>query len=64
MAPRAIEIAATLAAKPRHALATTKLWLNELDGSDDDATLGAALHASLALTNSPEERERLESLRV
>lgn len=62
--PRALAIAASLAAKPRHALATTKLWLNELDGSDDDATLGAALHASLALTNSDEERRLLGALKL
>lgn len=60
--PRALAIADSLAAKPAHSLATTKLWLNELDGSDDDATLDAALRASLSLTGGAEERERLLAL--
>ena len=60
--PRALALADSLAAKPPHSLAATKLWLNELDGSDDDAALDAALRASLSLTGGAEERERLLAL--
>lgn len=60
--PRAIEVARAFAAKPPHALATTKRWLNRVDGSDDDAPLDRALHASLALAGGDEERSRLEAL--
>lgn len=60
--PRALEIAAALAAKPRHALAATKRWLNELDGSNDSDILDRALGASLALAGGAEERARLAAL--
>lgn len=56
---RAVQLAQSLAAKPRHALAYTKRWLNELDGSARDDRLDAALAASLAGVGSPELRERL-----
>lgn len=54
--PRAIALAESLAHKPRHALAYTKRWLNELDGSADTPSLRTALNASLALANSPEQQ--------
>lgn len=60
--PRAMELARELAAKPAHAMAATKRLLNDLDGSSDDATIGSALAASLALADSDECRERLAKL--
>jgi len=59
---RAGEIAAAMAAKPPHALRVTKAWMNEVDGSDDDAAMDAALAESLALAGGAEERERLEAM--
>ena len=60
--PRAQIEARKLAAKPPEAIARTKAWLNEIDGSLDDAELDRALEASLALVGTPEERELLRSL--
>lgn len=60
--PAAQALAANLAAKPPHALAATRNWLNELDPSAQNHTLEAALQTSLSLVGSPEERERLEAL--
>ncbi|MBI1190440.1 MAG: hypothetical protein GC200_07160 [Tepidisphaera sp.] len=57
----AIALATALAAKPRHALAYTKRWLNELDGSDDRARRDAALAASLAGVGSDEQRSLLQA---
>lgn len=57
--PRAHIEADSLAKKPPAAFAATKHWLNEIEGSDDDA----ALRASLALVGSAEERERLQHSR-
>jgi hypothetical protein len=51
-----------VASKPRHALHVTKQWLNDLDGSRDEMTIGAALEASTALAGGPEEQERLAAL--
>lgn len=59
---RALEIGASLAAKPRHSMAATKRWLNELDGSNDGDALDRALGASLALAGGEEERGRLAAL--
>ncbi len=59
---RAIEVAEMFAKKPPHGLATTKRWLNEIDGSDDDARADAALAVSLSLAGGAEERERLEAM--
>ncbi len=56
---RAIALALQLADKPRHALAYTKRWLNQLDGSSDSPLLDAGLHASLGIVGSPEQRELL-----
>lgn len=56
---RALHIAKDLASKPRTALAATKRWLSEVDGSTNATTFETALNASLSLVNGPEERERL-----
>jgi enoyl-CoA hydratase/carnithine racemase len=56
---RAIELATVLAAKPRHAIAFTKRWLNEVDGSADAERLRAGLAASMSLVGSAEQRELL-----
>jgi methylglutaconyl-CoA hydratase len=56
---RSHALALALATKPPHALAATKRWLREVDGSDTLERLDAALHASLALVNTPEQRELL-----
>lgn len=57
--PRAIAIAQDLAAKPRHAVAYTKRWLNELDGSLDPEAHESALAASLSIVNSTEQQSLL-----
>lgn len=59
---RAEEIAEGLSRKPPHALAATKRWLNEIDGSGDDALHERALRASLGLVGSDEQRTRLAAL--
>lgn len=59
---RAIELAQHFASKPRHALAYTKRWLGELDGTLDASRVEIALAASLGLVGGDEERERLASL--
>jgi enoyl-CoA hydratase/carnithine racemase len=62
---RAIELARELIAKPRHALAYTKNFLNKVDDALNAAhsllapQLDAALATSLSLTGTPEQRERL-----
>lgn len=60
--PRALELARSLAAKPRAAMGYTRRWLNELDGSLDAAGLDAALAASLAGVGTEEQRSRLREL--
>ncbi len=60
--PRALALASDLAAKPPHALSVTKRWLNELDGSDNDALFTDALRASLSIAGGPEERALLASV--
>lgn len=57
--PRAQTEAALLAAKPPHALAQTKRWLNTLDFSLKQHLSAAALNASLATTNTPEQHTLL-----
>lgn len=56
----AIALATALAAKPRHALAYTKRWLNVLDLSDDQARRADALAASLAGVGGQEQRSLLQ----
>lgn len=58
--PEAARIAAELAAKPAHAIAQTKRWLNRIESLGRGPDI--ALEASLALTGGPEERERLAAL--
>lgn len=58
---RAIALGATLAEKPRHAIAFTKRWLNELDGSNSREMLAAALGASHQGVGSPEQRTMLQA---
>lgn len=60
--PRSQIEALKLADKPVGAIAATKRWLNELDGSLDDAVFDRALAASLGLVGSDEERGRLAEL--
>lgn len=62
---RAIELARDLVAKPRHALAYTKNFLNKVDDALNPAhsplapLLDTAFATSLSLTGTPEQRERL-----
>ncbi|MEC9374257.1 MAG: enoyl-CoA hydratase/isomerase family protein [Planctomycetota bacterium] len=58
----AMRLAHRLAAKPHHSLYMTKHWLNELDASDDPDLLEGALKASLAITNTEEERSLLSAV--
>lgn len=58
----ALALARRLAAKPAHAMAATKRWLNEVDGSLDEAAAQAALADSLAIAGNEEERRRLAGL--
>lgn len=60
--PRAQIEAAKLAEKPPGALAATKRWLNEVDGSLNEDEFDRALGASLALVGSSEERRLLEAM--
>lgn len=60
--PRAQIEAAKLAGKPPGAIAATKRWLNEIDGSMGDGEFDRALAASLELVGSHEERRLLEAL--
>jgi enoyl-CoA hydratase/carnithine racemase len=59
----AMALAWALAAKPPGALRTTKQWLNELDGSLDDARFDAPVRASGALAGGEEARSMLRALR-
>jgi len=59
---RALTLAAELAAKPPHAMGYTKHWLNQLDGSLEEAGYNAALAASLARVGTGEERELLKAI--
>ncbi len=54
--PRAQNEAMKFALKPRFAMARTKAWLNEIDGSMDDGALDRALEASLSIVGSAEQR--------
>jgi enoyl-CoA hydratase/carnithine racemase len=51
----------SLAAKGPHALRATKAWLNELDGSFDDAPFDQAARGSASIADSAESRELLAS---
>jgi enoyl-CoA hydratase/carnithine racemase len=60
--PLAIKLAQQMEQKPRHALAYTKRWLGQLDGTLDEARLDEALGVSMGLVGSAEQRERLTEL--
>lgn len=57
--PRAQIEAMQLAAKPPESIRRTKAWLNEVDGSLDDAAMDASLAASLSIVGTPEQRRML-----
>jgi len=59
VAPRALELAQELAAKPAGAMAVTKSWCNELA---DASMAEQALGISLSLTGGAEEQELLEKV--
>jgi enoyl-CoA hydratase/carnithine racemase len=59
--PRAQMEAGKLAQKPPDSMQATKRWLNELDGSLDDARFDEALAVSLSLAGSPEQRALLDA---
>ena len=59
---RAHTIAYNLASKPPHSLATTKRWLREIDGAENDTPFDRALGASLSLLGSSEQRDALAKL--
>ena len=54
-AARAIQVAESMAAKPPHALAATKRWLNELSPADAEHGLGV----SASLVGNAESRRLL-----
>jgi methylglutaconyl-CoA hydratase len=56
---RVREIAENIAAKPPQALAATKHLLNQLTPLASEPNLRAALHTSLALCGTPEEKQLL-----
>lgn len=68
--PRAMEVARHLAAKPPHAFAATKSWLEEIAQADafsrgftsSHQESERALHASLSIEGSTEQHERLTEL--
>lgn len=57
--PRAQIEASKFAEKPPEAIAATKRWLNDLDGSLDDPVFDEALAVSLGLAGSDEQRALL-----
>ncbi|MEL6497537.1 MAG: enoyl-CoA hydratase/isomerase family protein [Planctomycetota bacterium] len=60
----ALDTAFRLAAVPRHAFSTTKQWLNSIEGVARNRFDKAGLDASLSLTGTPEEAERLAALKL
>jgi methylglutaconyl-CoA hydratase len=58
----AAQLAARLAKGGPHAIAATKRWLNELDGSNDDAVVAEAAEISAKVIAGPEAQERLRRL--
>jgi methylglutaconyl-CoA hydratase len=59
---RGLEIAMQLAAKPGAGARTTKDWMNELDGSLDEARVRSGLEVSLGLVGSAEQQAMLAAL--
>lgn len=60
--PRAQTEAMKFAVKPAAAVARTRAWLNEIEGSLGDAEFDRALEVSLSLVGSPEERGLLAAV--
>ncbi len=60
--PRAQLEAKRFASKPPHAIARTKAWLNEIEGTDLDDEIIKARDASLALVGNEEQRQLLASV--
>ncbi len=58
----AMDLAHHLCKGGRHAMAVTKRWLNELDGSLDDAPLDRAAELSAEVIATDEARERLQAV--
>ena len=58
----ALELARDLSAGGREALAVTKHWLNELDGSMEDAVLDKAAELSARVIASDDAQKRLRQL--
>ncbi len=56
------ELASRLASGGPEAMAATKRWLNELDGSDEDATLDAAAELSARMIAGDEAQTRLKKV--
>ena len=56
------ELADRLVKGGAHAMAVTKRWLNELDGSDEDAALDKAWRLSAEVIAGPEAQERLAAI--
>ncbi len=59
--PEAANLAGRLAEGGRNALAVTKSWLNELDGSTEDAQLDRAAELSADVIASDEAQQRLRA---
>jgi enoyl-CoA hydratase/carnithine racemase len=58
----ALELAGKLAKGGPHAMAVTKRWLNELDGSMDDAPLDKAAELSAKVIAGDEAQARLRKI--
>ena len=58
----AMDLARHLAKGGKHAMAVTKQWLNELDGSLDDDPLDRAAELSAEVIATDEARERLQAV--
>ena len=56
------ELAKRLCAGGPEAIATTKRWLNELDGSNDDAVLDKAADLSAQIIAGQEAQQRLRKV--
>lgn len=56
------ELASRLASGGPEAMAATKRWLNELDGSDEDEVLDAAAELSAKMIAGDEAQTRLKAV--
>jgi enoyl-CoA hydratase/carnithine racemase len=62
LADTALEMAHELAKGGQHAMAVTKQWLNELDGSLDNASLSRGADLSAEVIGSIEAQTRLRRI--